>query len=137
MTKYRETLRLKCLGLSQQSIADSCNVSKKTVNCVLKRVMELDIFWPFDKSDTDAVFAEKFFLLQSKSNPKKGCLSIITSTRNYSVTESVKNFCGPNTWRIAVQAEKRTTRVFSVLLSHPAGRAETTCYYHAHQLQTR
>ena len=32
MTKYREILRLKSLGLSQQSIADSCNVSKKTVN---------------------------------------------------------------------------------------------------------
>ena len=37
MTKYREILRLKSLGLSQQSIADSCNVSKKTVNRVLKR----------------------------------------------------------------------------------------------------
>ena len=28
MTKYREILRLSGLGLSQQSIADSCNVSK-------------------------------------------------------------------------------------------------------------
>ena len=42
MTKYREILRLKSLGLSQQSIADSCNVSKKTVNRVLKRAKELD-----------------------------------------------------------------------------------------------
>ena len=31
MTKYREILRLSSLGLSQQSIADSCGVSKKTV----------------------------------------------------------------------------------------------------------
>lgn len=31
MTKYREILRLKSLNLSQQNIADSCNVSKKTV----------------------------------------------------------------------------------------------------------
>ena len=61
MTKYREILRLKSLGLSQQSIADSCNVSKKTVNRVLKRAKELDISWPLDKSDTDAVLAEKFF----------------------------------------------------------------------------
>ena len=37
MTKYREILRLKSLNLSQQNIADSCNVSKKTVNRVLKR----------------------------------------------------------------------------------------------------
>ena len=31
MTKYREILRLSSLNLSQQNIADSCNVSKKTV----------------------------------------------------------------------------------------------------------
>ena len=37
MTKYREILRLSNLGLSQQNIADSCGVSKKTVNRVLKR----------------------------------------------------------------------------------------------------
>ena len=29
MTKYREILRLSSLGLSQQSIADSCNVTGK------------------------------------------------------------------------------------------------------------
>lgn len=61
MTKYREILRLSGLGLSQQNIADSCNVSKKTVNRVLKRAKELNISWPLDESDTDAVLAEKFF----------------------------------------------------------------------------
>ena len=61
MIKYREIFRLKSLGLSQQSIADSCNVSKKTVNRVLKRAKELDISWPLNKSDTDDIFAEKFF----------------------------------------------------------------------------
>ena len=40
MTKYREILRLSSLGLSQQSIADSCNVFKKTVNRVLRRAKE-------------------------------------------------------------------------------------------------
>ena len=61
MTKYREILRLKSLNLSQQNIAHSCNVSKKTVNRVLKRAEELGIFWPLDENDTDAVLAEKFF----------------------------------------------------------------------------
>ena len=61
MTKYREILRLSSLGLSQQNIADSCNVSKKMVNRVLRRAKELDISWPLDESDTDAVLAEKFF----------------------------------------------------------------------------
>jgi predicted DNA-binding protein (UPF0251 family) len=46
MTKYREILRLASLGLSQQSIADSSGVSKKTVNRVLIRARELNIFWP-------------------------------------------------------------------------------------------
>ena len=35
MTKYREILRLASLGLSQQSIADSIGVSKKTVRLIL------------------------------------------------------------------------------------------------------
>ena len=61
MTKYREILRLKSLNLSQQNIAHSCNVSKKTVNRVLKRAEELGISWPLDENDTDAVLAEKFF----------------------------------------------------------------------------
>ena len=61
MTKYREILRLSSLNLSQQSIADSCGVSKKTVNRVLKRAKELSISWPLDANDTDAVLAEKFF----------------------------------------------------------------------------
>ena len=61
MTKYREILRLSSLGISQQNIANSCNVSKKTVNRVLKRAKELNVSWPLDANDTDAVLAEKFF----------------------------------------------------------------------------
>lgn len=61
MTKYREILRLSALELSQQNIANSCNVSKKTVNRVLKRGKELDVSQPLDENDTDAVLAEKFF----------------------------------------------------------------------------
>ena len=61
MTKYREILRLASLGLSQQSIADSCNASKKTVNRVLKRAKELQLYWPLKETETDAVLAEKLF----------------------------------------------------------------------------
>lgn len=61
MTKYREILRLASLGLSQQNIADSSGVSKKTVNRVLKRAKELNIFWPLEANETDAVLAEKLF----------------------------------------------------------------------------
>ena len=61
MTKYREILRLASLGLSQQSIADSCGVSKKTVNRVLKRAKEIEICWPLDANETDVVLAERLF----------------------------------------------------------------------------
>ena len=67
MTKYQEILRLSNLGLSQQSIADSCGVSKKTVNRVLKKAKEMNISWPLDANDTDAVLAEKLF--PSADNP--------------------------------------------------------------------
>ena len=67
MTKYREILRLSNLGLSQQSIADSCGVSKKTVNRVIRKAKELNIFWPLDANDTDAVLAEKLFPSASRS----------------------------------------------------------------------
>ena len=69
MTKYREILRLASLGISQQSIADSCGVSKKTVNRVLKRAGELDISWPLDDAKTDAVLAELLFPPESKQFP--------------------------------------------------------------------
>ena len=61
MTKYREILRLSSLGLSQQSIADSCGASKKTVNRILKRAKEINLYWPLEENETDAVIAEKLF----------------------------------------------------------------------------
>lgn len=67
MTKYREILRLSSLGLSQQNIADSCNVSKKTVNRVLKKAKEINISWPIEATDTDAALAEKLFPSAIKS----------------------------------------------------------------------
>ena len=56
MTKYREIIRLAQpeLKLSQQKIAFSCGVSKKTVNKVLKAASEKNISWPLPASYTDA-----------------------------------------------------------------------------------
>lgn len=99
MTKYREILRLSSLNLSQQNIADSCNVSKKTVNRVLKRAKELGISWPIDANETDAVLAEKFSLLQNRSKPTKECLTTITSAKSCSEMASARNSYGQNTWK--------------------------------------
>ena len=61
MTKYREILRLHSLGCSQQNIAYSCSVSKKTANRVLKRAKELNIAWPLAEEQSDSALAELFF----------------------------------------------------------------------------
>ena len=50
MTKYREILRLKSLGISEREIATSCSVSRNTVARVCKRAAELSIQWPLDPS---------------------------------------------------------------------------------------
>ena len=50
MTKYREILRLKSLGISEREIATSCSVSRNTVARVCKRAAELNIQWPLDPS---------------------------------------------------------------------------------------
>ena len=92
MTKYREILRLSGLGLSQQNIANSCNVSKKTVNRVLKRAKELDSSWPLDESDTDAVLAEKFFPSANQVpicfNPLLTAAVIVPTVKNLSYIHS-------------------------------------------------
>ena len=41
MTKYREILRLKDLGLSARNIAQSCVVSRNTVAKVLEKATEM------------------------------------------------------------------------------------------------
>lgn len=69
MTKYREILRLASLGLSQQGIADSSSVSKKTVNRVLKRARELTIFWPVEPDEMDVALAGKLFPSAQKQVP--------------------------------------------------------------------
>ena len=69
MTKYREILRLKTLGLSQQKIADSCKVSKKTVNVVLKLSDEHNLKWPLEETMTDAEI-EKILYPQKSERQK-------------------------------------------------------------------
>ena len=64
MTKYREILRLRSLGLSQNDIASSCHVSKKTVNRVLKLAQEHNLRWPQEESLTSSLSKQSSFLTQ-------------------------------------------------------------------------
>lgn len=61
MTKYREILRLKSLGISEREIATSCGVSRNTVARVCKRATELNIQWPLEPSITDKDLQEQLF----------------------------------------------------------------------------
>ena len=54
---YREMLRLKSEGFSQQQIADSVGSSKKTVNRVLKLAAERQIAWPLTPEQTNVELA--------------------------------------------------------------------------------
>ncbi|MHB1392602.1 MAG: IS21 family transposase [Clostridia bacterium] len=71
MTKYREILRLHSLGFSQQNIAYSSSVSKKTVNRVINRAKELSISWPLDDNQTDSVLRELLFPPAKQSTATK------------------------------------------------------------------
>jgi transposase len=61
MTKYREIIRLKSLGFSERNIALSCNVSRNTVAKVLAKAAELNLSWPLDANQTDAILEETLF----------------------------------------------------------------------------
>ena len=53
MTNYREILRLYSQGLSQRSIAASCECGKSTVQRTITRAQEHGIMWPLPPSMTD------------------------------------------------------------------------------------
>lgn len=53
MTQYRQILRLHSQGISQRSIALSCQCSRNTVAAVLQRAGAANLTWPLDV-ETDA-----------------------------------------------------------------------------------
>ena len=71
MTKYREILRLKSLGFSERSIAQSAGVSRNTVSKVLKRADELNLKWPLDFGMTDNALEEIMFPKEKTATHKR------------------------------------------------------------------
>lgn len=61
MTNYREILRLISQGISQRSIAVSCECSRNTIAGVLKRSQELNISWPLNPDKTNGELHKLFF----------------------------------------------------------------------------
>ena len=61
MTNYREILRLDSRGISQRSIAASCQCSRNTVARVLARAREATITWPLQTDLTDGELGKILF----------------------------------------------------------------------------
>lgn len=61
MTKYREILRLSSMGLSQRSIASSCQCSRNTVSNVLSRAQQTCLEWPLPEDIGDADIQQMLF----------------------------------------------------------------------------
>jgi transposase len=71
MTKYREILRLYSQGISQRSIAVSCECSRNTVSKVVERAKELNVKWPLSSETTDGEL-DKLFFPKDKTNSSEG-----------------------------------------------------------------
>lgn len=66
MTKYREILRLKSLGISNTRIADSIPCSRNTVSSTWNRAAERGITWETVRSMTDAEVEQLLFVKQEE-----------------------------------------------------------------------
>jgi transposase len=61
MTKYREILRLYSQGISQRSIALSCECSRNTISSTLKRAEACEVSWPLPDGMSDDELIKHLF----------------------------------------------------------------------------
>lgn len=73
MTTYREILRLHSRGISQRSIAVSCQCSRNTVARILERAKEVNVAWPLQSDLTDGEL-EKLLFPDSSESTTTRCL---------------------------------------------------------------
>jgi transposase len=70
LTKYREILRLSSMGLSQRSIASSCQCSRNTASEVLTRANRKELTWPLPEDLTDEDLSLLLFPEKAQSSPQ-------------------------------------------------------------------
>jgi len=71
MIKYREILRLSSMGLSQRSIASSCQCSRNTVSNVLSRAEQKGLEWPLPEDIGDADIQQMLFPDKAQAAQRK------------------------------------------------------------------
>ena len=71
MTQYREILRLYSQGISQRSIAVSCECSRNTVSSTLKRAEACEIGWPLPQGMADDELIKHLFPEHTPSSSRR------------------------------------------------------------------
>jgi transposase len=71
MTGYREILRLSAKGISQRSIAKSCECSRNTVARILTQAQQQKVEWDMVRDLTDGEMYNKLFPNQIRSGLRK------------------------------------------------------------------
>lgn len=71
MTKYRDILRLSNMGLSQRSIASSCQCSRNTVADVLSRASQKGLLWPLPDDVGDPDLQLMLFPERLQASPRR------------------------------------------------------------------
>lgn len=71
MTNYKEILRLNSLGISQRSIAKSCECSRNTVASTLTRAKLCGISWPLPNKMTDTELIKNLFPEKAVSSSRR------------------------------------------------------------------
>lgn len=91
MTKYREILRLSSMGLSQRSIASSCQCSRNTVSNLLSRANQKGLTWPLPEDVGDAELQHMLFpeKVQESSRKVPDCEQIHKELAQSGVTLSL------------------------------------------------
>lgn len=71
MTGYREILRLSAQGISQRSIANSCQCSRNTVAKVLRQAGQQGMEWGKVRDLTDGELCNRLFPEQTQPSSRK------------------------------------------------------------------
>jgi len=71
MTNYREILRLNSHGISQRSIAASCQCSRNTVADILRRAKEVNLKWPLPPDMSDGDLGDLLFPQKAEDKPAR------------------------------------------------------------------
>lgn len=101
MTNYREILRLHSRGISQRSIAASCQCSRNTVAKVLVRAKEVNLPYPLRSDQTNGEL-ENLLFPDAPTTPSLRCIPDFEQIDKEMASPGLRSGCyGSSTLRYA------------------------------------